>query len=111
MSAVYLLNGSYMPYYKWMFRGAEGFDILSDAVTMLRGITLIPDTPENQKLLESGHYTATASERKASDKQLADRRAFDRRDLDKRDQDEEKPLTERSDADDLNGKEGGDQHA
>ena len=47
MSAVYLLNGSYMPYYKWMFRGAEKFDILSDAVTMLRDITLIPDTPEN----------------------------------------------------------------
>ena len=47
MSVVYLLNGRYMPYYKWMFRGAEKFDILSDAVTMLREITLIPDTPEN----------------------------------------------------------------
>ena len=82
-----------------------------EGTTITIHMPAIPDTPENQKLLESGHYTATASERKASDKQLADRRAFDRRDLDKRDQDEEKPLTERSDADDLNGKEGGDQHA
>ncbi len=47
MSALYLLNGMYMPYYKWMFRGSESFNVLSDTADKLRKLTLIPDTPEN----------------------------------------------------------------
>ena len=47
MSALYLLNGMYMPYYKWMFRGSESFTVLSDTADKLRKLTLISDTPEN----------------------------------------------------------------
>lgn len=47
MSAVYLLNGRYMPYYKWMFRGAEQFELLADTVEKLKKVTLISDAAEN----------------------------------------------------------------
>lgn len=47
MSAIYLLNETYMPYYKWIFRGAENFGTLKDSVKQLKEITLLPDTPEN----------------------------------------------------------------
>ena len=47
MSAVYLLNETYMPYYKWVFRGAEDFNVLRETVERLRNITMLPDTAEN----------------------------------------------------------------
>jgi len=47
MSAIYLLNEEYMPYYKWIFRGAEGFAHLRDAVGKLRTLTVTSDTGEN----------------------------------------------------------------
>lgn len=47
MSAIYLLNETYMPYYKWMFRGAEHFRILTNAVDILAEMTCITDQPEN----------------------------------------------------------------
>ncbi|MFQ8602824.1 MAG: DUF4037 domain-containing protein [Anaerovoracaceae bacterium] len=57
MAAIYLLNESYMPYYKWIFKGAENFSILSDAVKKLKDITVCPDTSENrikkENLIES----------------------------------------------------------
>lgn len=47
MGAIYLLNEEYMPYYKWVFRGAENFRVLGDAVSMLKHLTASPDTIEN----------------------------------------------------------------
>ena len=47
MSAIYLLNEAYMPYYKWMFRGAAQFTVLQDAVQLLAELTQISDRPEN----------------------------------------------------------------
>lgn len=47
MGALYLLNETYMPYYKWVFRGAENFRILPETVQMLRELTMICDAPEN----------------------------------------------------------------
>ena len=57
MSAIYILNETYMPYYKWMFRGAQKFNVLGESVDMLREITMIPDTVDNfnkkEALIES----------------------------------------------------------
>ncbi len=47
MSAIYLLNEAYIPYYKWMFRGAAHFTVLQDAVQLLAELTQITDRPEN----------------------------------------------------------------
>lgn len=52
ISAIYLLNEAYMPYYKWTFKGAEGLYFLSDSVEQLKEITLIPDTFENRNKKE-----------------------------------------------------------
>ena len=57
MSALYLLNDTYMPYYKWVFRGAAEFTVLRDSLKRLKEITLIPDSVENgqkkEHLIES----------------------------------------------------------
>lgn len=47
MSAVYLLNEKYMPYYKWMFCSAENIFTLSSAVEKIRELTVTPDTADN----------------------------------------------------------------
>lgn len=47
MSAIYLLNEAYMPYYKWIFRGARDFNVLRNAVERLKEITMLPDRGEN----------------------------------------------------------------
>lgn len=47
MSAVYLLNETYMPYYKWVFRGAQNFRILREEVELLAELTQITDRMEN----------------------------------------------------------------
>lgn len=47
MSAVYLLNEAYMPYYKWIFRGAERFSVLQEEVRLLAELTQITDRMEN----------------------------------------------------------------
>lgn len=47
MSAVYLLNEAYMPYYKWIFRGAERFPVLQEEVRLLAELTQITDRMEN----------------------------------------------------------------
>lgn len=50
MAAIYLLNGKYTLYYKWMFKGAEDFTVLKDAVEKLKRLIEIPDTPENSRI-------------------------------------------------------------
>lgn len=52
MSAIYLLNEEYMPYYKWIFKGAEQFSLLREAVYILKEIILMPDTYENRSRKE-----------------------------------------------------------
>lgn len=48
LSAVYLLNGRYMPFYKWAFRGAEELRILQPAVRDLKELTCMTDHMENR---------------------------------------------------------------
>lgn len=48
LSAVYLLNGKYMPFYKWAFRGTESLPVLSDAVSDLSELVSLSDCFENQ---------------------------------------------------------------
>lgn len=43
-----------------------------EGTTITIHLPAIPDTPENQKLLESGHYTAASADRKASDATASD---------------------------------------
>ncbi len=47
VSIVYLLNGKYMPFYKWMFRGMERLALLQDVKPMLEQLAAIQDIPEN----------------------------------------------------------------
>ena len=42
-----------------------------EGTTITIHLPAIPDTPENQKLLESGHYRNAVSDRKASDMKTA----------------------------------------
>ncbi len=57
LSAVYLLNRRYMPFYKWSFRGAEELPLLKNAVSALRILSLTDDAgahdQEKQELIES----------------------------------------------------------
>lgn len=46
-SAVYLLNRKYMPFYKWMFRGMNNLNILSELKSMLEELVLLQDIPQN----------------------------------------------------------------
>lgn len=43
-----------------------------EGTTITIHLPAVPDTPENQKLLESGHYTAASADRKASDATASD---------------------------------------
>ena len=47
VSIIYLLNGKYMPFYKWMFRGMERLELLRDVKPMLEQLAAIQDLPEN----------------------------------------------------------------
>ena len=47
VSVVYLLNGKYMPFYKWMFRGMERLELLRDVKPLLEQLAVIQDLPEN----------------------------------------------------------------
>ena len=38
MSAVYLLNNTYQPFYKWAFKGLRDLPILSESETALEGL-------------------------------------------------------------------------
>ena len=51
LSAVHLLNRSYMPYYKWAFRSARRLPLLSDVVTELDALFL-PET-DREALIET----------------------------------------------------------
>ncbi len=57
LSAVYLLNRRYMPFYKWSFRGTESLQLLKDAVSVLRKLSLTDDAGKydmmKQELIES----------------------------------------------------------
>lgn len=46
-SMIYLLNRKYMPFYKWMFRGMDHLEKLSEIKGMLEKLITIPDTPKN----------------------------------------------------------------
>lgn len=46
ISAVYLLNQTYMPFYKWMFKGMEQLSILSETKLMLERLISLPDHAE-----------------------------------------------------------------
>lgn len=48
LSAVYLLNGAYIPFYKWAFRGTEALTTLQDAISDLSQLTSLQDCYENQ---------------------------------------------------------------
>lgn len=46
ISMVYLLNKTYMPYYKWMFRGMKDFTVLPQVASTLAELVLCGDTSE-----------------------------------------------------------------
>ncbi len=52
LSAIYLLNEAYMPFYKWAFRGAEELSVLRSAVNKLKELTGLGDTMETRSRKE-----------------------------------------------------------
>lgn len=52
LSAIYLLNETYMPFYKWAFRGAEELTVLKGAVHELKELAMLPDDTENRSRKE-----------------------------------------------------------
>lgn len=48
LSAIYLLNEQYMPFYKWAFRGAQDLRILSSALHDLKELVMLSDSTENR---------------------------------------------------------------
>lgn len=46
ISMMYLLNHTYMPYYKWMFRGMKGFSVLSNVQPLIAELALVGDTSQ-----------------------------------------------------------------
>lgn len=57
LSAVYLLNHRYMPFYKWSFRGTDELPLLKNAASALRKLSLTDDAGAHdtakQDLIES----------------------------------------------------------
>lgn len=47
LSAIYIINDKYMPFYKWSFKGLERIVRLKDAAKMLAGFVAISDNFEN----------------------------------------------------------------
>lgn len=45
ISAVYLLNNAYEPFYKWAFRGMRDLPVLTEAAEMLRTLLCMENTP------------------------------------------------------------------
>lgn len=52
LSAIYLLNERYMPFYKWAFRGVDELKILSGTVHELKELVLLSDEMENRSRKE-----------------------------------------------------------
>lgn len=48
LSAVYLLNRQYMPFYKWAFRATESLSLLGSAVSDLSQLALLEDSAETK---------------------------------------------------------------
>ena len=49
MSAIFLLNSAYMPYYKWSFHALKELPILSELTGELEWLISSPNSPENSK--------------------------------------------------------------
>lgn len=52
LSAIYLLNEAYMPFYKWAFRAAEELTVLKEAVGELKELMRLPDNGDNRSRKE-----------------------------------------------------------
>lgn len=46
LSAIFLLNRVYMPFYKWAFRASKDLTLLKDAINSLGELALIPDNSQ-----------------------------------------------------------------
>lgn len=49
ISAIYLLNNAYEPFYKWAYRGLENLEILGSISDALQGLTELDNSPQNVK--------------------------------------------------------------
>ncbi len=49
ISAIYLLNNAYEPFYKWAYRGLNNLSILGNISDALQGLTELDNSPQNAK--------------------------------------------------------------
>lgn len=47
ISAIYILNDKYMPFYKWAFKGLDGLNVLKNTASKLSELVLLSDSKEN----------------------------------------------------------------
>ncbi len=47
ISAIYLLNNRYEPYYKWAYRGMRGLPVLGSLGDSLQALTELDNSPDN----------------------------------------------------------------
>ncbi len=50
LSSIYLLNGRYEPFYKWVYRGLRELDVLAELETALVALTELDNSKENAEL-------------------------------------------------------------
>ena len=62
--AVYLLNGAYAPYYKWLFRGMERLPLLGDLAADLTALLQAPADAHSMPLIEDVAAKIAAALRK-----------------------------------------------
>lgn len=65
MKAVYLLNGKYAPYYKWMLKGMNKLSILPEVGDILRALADMPDQREKWEGYEYSNLEPNKNDMKA----------------------------------------------
>lgn len=65
MKCLYILNGKYAPYYKWMLKGTRDLEILPEVGDIMRALADMPDQREAWKDYEYDNMSVNENDQKA----------------------------------------------
>lgn len=65
MKCLYILNGKYAPYYKWLLRGTRDLEILPEVGDIMRALADMPDQREAWKEYEYDNMSVNENDQKA----------------------------------------------